>query len=442
MLTLNVNRGRPRQSERIVVTGEARHTRWSLVALGVSVSAFGAYLQFKLPPVLPEFLAQHPHSPQIAAGFMSVFALVGLAASAPLGRLLGQRALIQALLAGLVLAGIGVSLGLAAPHSASLMLLARGAEGLTFALFALIGPVIANRGAARRDLGIVTGLLAAWIPIGQLGAGLLALGGAGWQALWIVNLLLIPLLALAAWQQRAALGPNALGPDALGPDVMRTRAAPAKLAGRHPSHGNPGEIAWALQARRALAIGAAVFLLWSLQFFAFMTWLTQYLTGELGLGAQAAILAYLLPVLVVMLFNLASGYALARGLPLLPALISALLLQALVWLLAPHAAGATGIPLLILYGVGAGIAPACFFHLPHHLAHTGEGGGDRVGPGAYGVLMTGRNCGVFLGPIAMAALFGGPLGWSGAALVIAGITIAAALLALALGGMKPGDPHR
>jgi len=76
-------------------------TNWSLVALGVSVSAFGAYLQFKLPPILPAFLAQYPHSPEVAAGFMSVFALVGLLASAPLGRLLDRRALLQAVFAGL-----------------------------------------------------------------------------------------------------------------------------------------------------------------------------------------------------------------------------------------------------------------------------------------------------------------------------------------------------
>jgi MFS family permease len=387
------------------MTSEVEGTRWRVVILGVAISAFGAFLQFKLPPVLPAFLAEFPHDAEVAAGFMSVFALVGLLASAPLGRLLDRRALIQALGAGLVFAALGILLGLAVPASATAMLIARGAEGLTFAIFALIGPVIANRGAARRDLGLVTGLIAAWIPIGQLAAGLLALAGADWRALWLINLALVPVLGLAAFRLRDALGQH------------RAAASLPAAAAARPARPD-----------RALIIGGGIFLLWSLQFFAFMTWLTKYLTGELGLAARAAILAYLLPVVVVMLFNVLTGWALARGLGLLKALIAALMLQGFVWLAAPYADGLFGIALLIAYGIGAGVAPACFFHLPHHLARDGS----PVGARAYGVLMTGRNCGVFLGPIVMALLFQGALGWSGAALVIAGICIAAALLALAL----------
>jgi MFS family permease len=82
--------------------------------------------------------------------------------------------------------------------------------------------------------------------------------------------------------------------------------------------------------------------------------------------------------------------------------------------------------MLIVFGIGAGVAPACFFHLPHNLD------GMQAGPKAYGVLMTGRNSGVFLGPILMAWLFQGSLGWSGAAFVIAAICVLSALLALTL----------
>lgn len=376
-------------------------TAWPIVLLGVGISAFGAFLQFKLPPVLPAFLGEYPHSADVAAGFMSVFALVGLLASAPIGRLLEHHALIWALFAGLGIAAVGILLGLSAPQSGPLMLLARGFEGFTFAIFALIGPVIANSAAARRDLGLVTGLIAAWIPIGQLLAGLLALAGADWHALWLINLGLMVPLIWAALRQRAWLGPVKLSGSSSGSTL------PAKTD-------------------RGLVIGAGIFLLWSLQFFAFMTWLTKYLTGELHLSATLAILAYLLPVVVVMIFNIGTGWLLSRGLKLLPALVVALLLQALVWISAPWLDGLPGIGMLIVFGIGAGVAPACFFHLPHHLERV------QAGPKAYGVLMTGRNSGVFLGPILMAWLFQGSLGWSGAAFVVAGITALAALLALSL----------
>jgi len=378
------------------LTTDKEQTFWPVVFLGVGISAFGAFLQFKLPPVLPAFLGSYPHSPDVAAGFMSVFALVGLVASAPIGRLLERHALLWALLVGLGIAALGIVLGLAAPQSGLLMLVARGFEGFTFAIFALIGPVIANSAASRRDLGLVTGFIAAWIPIGQLLAGLLALAGADWRALWLINLaLMVPLLGLALLQRRW-----------LGP-IRR-----------------PAGSALASKTDLGLVIGAGIFLLWSLQFFAFMTWLTKYLTGELHLSATLAIMAYLLPVVVVMLFNIATGWLLARGLKLLPALVAALLLQALVWLSAPWLDGIPGVLMLIAFGIGAGVAPACFFHLPHHLG--------QAGPKAYGVLMTGRNSGVFLGPILMAWLFQGSLGWAGAAFVVAGITTFAALLALFL----------
>ncbi|MBI2256339.1 MAG: MFS transporter [Proteobacteria bacterium] len=373
-------------------------TCWPVACLGVGISAFGAYLQFKLPPILPAFLATYPHSATVAAWFMSIFALVGLVASAPLGRLVERHALGVALGFGLGIAGLGIVIGLVAPQSAPLMLLARGLEGLTFAIFAVIGPVIANSATARADLGLVTGLIAAWIPIGQLLAGGLALGGADWHALWLINLVLMLPIIIAAWIYRPWFG------------AVKRPAGAGMLAKTHPG----------------LLIGAGLFLLWSLQFFAFMTWLTKYLTGELHLSAAAAILAYLTPVVVVMTCNIVTGWALARGLKLLPALFIGLLSQAFVWATAPWLDGIAGIVMLIVFGIGAGIVPACFFHLPHNLD------GVSAGPKAYGVLMTGRNTGVFSGPILMAWLFQGNLGWHGAAFVVAGTTLAAALLSLSL----------
>jgi len=56
----------------------ARKTSWAGVCLGVVVSCHAAYRQFKLPPILPDLLREHPHHPAIAAGFRSVYALIGL----------------------------------------------------------------------------------------------------------------------------------------------------------------------------------------------------------------------------------------------------------------------------------------------------------------------------------------------------------------------------
>jgi hypothetical protein len=70
-----------------VGTSEFHHgTWWPGVALGVGVSCACAYQQFKLPPILPDLLREHPHDPAVAAGFMSIYALIGLMVSQLLGR--------------------------------------------------------------------------------------------------------------------------------------------------------------------------------------------------------------------------------------------------------------------------------------------------------------------------------------------------------------------
>ena len=91
---------------------ESVKTSWSRVAFGVGLSAFVAYQQFKLPPVLPGFLAEHPHDPIVAAGFMSIYALVGLLASAAIGGWLVPARWKRGVLLVLGLSAAGIALAL------------------------------------------------------------------------------------------------------------------------------------------------------------------------------------------------------------------------------------------------------------------------------------------------------------------------------------------
>jgi len=381
-------------------------TDWSRVAFGVTLGAYAAYQQFKLPPILPDFLARYPHSPLVAAGFMSVYALVGLGASAAIGRKLDQNMGIGvAALIGLTV--IGITLALAAPETAAVMLLSRGFEGLAFAIAAIAGPAIAAAAAKPRDLPIVTGLLAAWIPLGQIAAALAALALGDWHWLWLIGLAMGLPLGLWAWAllRESRNGKATAGPAPLPPD--RTQ-------------------------HRQLMFAGTIFLLWSSQYFAFMTWLTQYLSSVLALGHTATVLAYLLPVVVLLGFNLLTGWALRHGLKLIPALVIALVSQALVWFAQPWLSGVTGIIGLIVYGIGAGITPTCLFQLPHAIARS------AAGARAFGIVMTGRNIGVFMGPLLLAFLIGSDrtalhLSWTAAAQAIACMTLAAAVVAMMLG---------
>ena len=85
-----------------------------------------------------------------------------------------------------------------------------------------------------------------------------------------------------------------------------------------------------------------------------------------------------------------------------------------------------------VYGIGAGVTPTCLFQLPHAIAR------GAAGASSFGVVMTGRNIGVFTGPLLLAFLIGAEryalhLGWTEAAQIVACMTLAAAVVAVVLG---------
>jgi MFS family permease len=287
------------------------------------------------------------------------------------------------------------------------MLASRALEGLAFAIAAIAGPAIAAAAAKPRDLPLVTGLIAAWIPLGQIVAALAALAFESWRALWLIGLFMSLPLGLWAWM------------------LLRDRRDGKSAPRPAPHDPSPTQ-------RRQLLFAGAIFLLWSGQYFAFMTWLTQYLTSVLALGHVASVLAYLLPVVVLLGFNVLTGWALRHGLKLIPAMTVALVAQALVWFAQPWLSGTAGIVGLIVYGIGAGITPTCLFQLPHAIAR------GAAGANSFGIVMTGRNMGVFMGPLLLAFLIGAEryalhLSWTAAAQAIACMTLAAAIVALILG---------
>ncbi len=392
---------------------QRERTDWTGVAFGVSLACLIAFQQFKLPPELPAMLRAYGWDRTLAGGFMAVYALAGLLFSLPIGRLLQRRGLAQALYASLGLQVLGNLLTLAWPDSGLLVLLARGLEGTGFAVGAIAGPALAGRSASRRHMGLVIGLTAAWIPIGQLVATGLALVLASWQWLWVAAI--GATIAMAGW----AAG------------LHRRRAFAA--AGAPESAQEP----MTARQRRELIAAGLIFLLWSGQYFAYMTWLPQYLVEVVGLGSLGTAAGYALPVAVLLGFNLLTGIMLGAGVPLRHLLSGALLSQAAVWWLIPASQGiAAGSALLVLYGIGAGITPTCLFALPSAIM------GRQGAAGAFAVIMTGRNIGVFLGPILLAEVTKPPAGWSAAWPVFGGATAAALLVAVLLlamlGGRGPG----
>ncbi len=384
-------------------------TNWTGVLFGLSLSFLAAFQLFKLPPVLPTLLDVYGYERTLAGAFMSVYALAGLSLSVLVGRLLERLGPARPVLAALALMVAGNILVLLWPGQGLLVLGARTLEGVGFAVLAIAGPAMANREASPRDLPLIIGLTATWIPAGQLAAGLmtpasLALGA--WQILWIVALAASVLLAL--WTAILARGNRvALGPQA--------RGDPASTSSRSSGGRIPLD----------LLLAAAIFMLWSGQFFAYMTWLPQYLVEVHGLTVSLALAGYMLPVVVLMAFNVITGALLRAGVALGPLMAAALVAQASVWWLHPGIGGGWGgIAALTVYGIGAGITPTCLFALPSAIV-----GARRAAP-AFGVLMTGRNLGVLIGPILLAQAFELAGSWQVSAPIFGSLTAVAVVIAV------------
>jgi predicted MFS family arabinose efflux permease len=384
---------------------EPQATRTALVVLGLALVVYAAFCQFKLPVVLPVLLDTYSYGRVLAGGFMSIFAVFGILLSVPIGRAVAQRGALRLVMAALPIMALGSLVGVALPESGAVMLLGRGLEGAAFAILAVAGTSLATANAAPRHRALVIGLVSAWIPTGQLLAALLgplALRTSGWQGLWAASLLLAALLA--------------------GWTFFMMRHGPRGTTRKAAAVAAPA--AWSRQQWIALLLTGSVFMMWTGQYLAYMTWLPLYLVEVQGLSVEAALSGYLIPVVLVGVFNLITGLLLQRGLRPQHLLFGAVAVQAAIWWLLPvTGGGAGGLASLMVYGITSGIAPTCLFALSAHLVAT-PGETAR----AFGVTMTGRNLGVLGGPLLLAVAVEASGGWLAGSLLFGAVTSLAVLL--------------
>ncbi len=405
----------------------SQRSNWTGVAFGLTLASFAAYQQFKLPPALPVLLDTYHYDRTLAGAFMSVYAVAGLLLSMAFSRLLARRGPVAPTLCALGLSILGSLLVLWLPENGWLVLFGRGLEGIGFAFMAICGHLLASANASRRNQPLVIGLMAAWIPIGQLAAMLLAPvafagqgTGMGWQLLWVVAIL--GSCALAAW-------------------TFSLRHSPAlDLPGDgKPRAAEPGpEIEITGATRLKLVAVAGIFMLWSGQYFAYMTWLPQYLVEVYGLSISMAVLGNMVPVAVLIATTVVVGMVLRAGVPVGNLLACGLAVQAAIWWLVPVTGGGlAGALSLIAYGLAAGICPTCLFAMPGVIV----GRGRAVAP-ALGIIMTGRNLGVLIGPMLLAQAFKATGAWDLAAPIFGTVTTLAfglgIYLAISLRGARYG----
>ena len=168
-------------------------THWTAVCYGLALLIFAAYQMFKLPPVLPVLLQAYDYDRTLAGGFMSIYALVGLLVSVGIGKIMAKRGPAGLIVLGLRPHGGGQSPGPDLARDRDWLCWAPARSRVSPSLcWPSPGPVLANTQASAQHLPLVAGLVATWIPWGQIIASLaapLALSVTGWRGLWYLALL-------------------------------------------------------------------------------------------------------------------------------------------------------------------------------------------------------------------------------------------------------------
>lgn len=396
-------------------------TNWAGVSYGIVLGYVAAYFQFKVPPVLPVMLGAYHYDTFVAGGFMSIFAVAGMAVSVRVGRAIRRDGATRYLAGAFALMIAGSVLGLAAPDSGAVMLAARTIEGLGAAVLAVCMPAFVNMNASPSHLPIVIAVQATWIPVGQLTA----------------NLIAQPAVAVGLWQPVWWAGIAATGAIALWSVVLARRDRVRFTASTNPSQAAAPASAVTPAERQRLFIAAVLFFLWQAQFMAYFTWLPVYLVDVRGISADGAVLINQLPVVVLLVFAVATGFVLRAGVGTLPLLVAALALQAASWLLVPLADNvAIGTISLIAWGVAAGITPTCLWALPSVLL-----GGHRADTHAFAVVLTGRYLGILAGPLAAAGAYRLTGEWLAVAYSFGAVTVVCAAVAFHLDRLvkRPGS---
>jgi predicted MFS family arabinose efflux permease len=381
----------------------ARPILWPGIAFGLCLAVLAAYQQLKLPPVLPILLEEYGFGRLLAGGFMSIYALIGLLLSVRLGRMM-QRNVGRYLNAAFALFVLAAGIMLTWPENGGLFLLGRALEGVGFAILAIAGPSICTASAGSRGLAIAAAAIATWIPLGNLIPNALSAGFGdvlGWRGLWWFGLAATAAMALwtRTWRGHATLEGGAPA-DANAPDGKSPDPAQAER--------------W-----RAMRLSALLFTLWSIQMFAYFTWVPAYLVETYGVTMREAATLFLVPIIILTVFNLVAAPLLRRGLPVALLLGGSAVAQAAIWVVIPHSSDmVAGVLALVVYAVAAGFIPTCLFATPG----TIFGAGPSLSR-AFGVLMAGRNLGVLIGPVLTGVLVDATDDWALVARVFGAVSL-------------------
>lgn len=270
-------------------------SRWDIVVIAL-IAGFVAGMQIgKVPPAIP-LLRDELGISMITAGWIaSFFTFVGALLGAVIGVTADRLGTRHAVVLSLGACAAGSFLGGVA-DSTILLMTSRALESLGFIGTAVSAPRLILSAIRPQDRNVSLGLWSTYVPGGMAIIMLSApfiIPDFGWRGLWMTSggLALLIMLLLIFMTAPGRFQPNHMPVNPIAPlTALKLLAA------------KPGP--WLL---------ALSFMLYSVQFLAFMSWLPTFLIESLAYPVATAATIGALVVAANMIGNVAAGLLLARG---------------------------------------------------------------------------------------------------------------------------------
>ena len=384
-------------------------TRWGVVLVLILAGVVTALQIGKAAIAVPILQRELAVTLVMASWIVGTYGVLGAIGGLPAGILTSLFSARSTVIAGLVAAGAG-SLAGAFAESGAALIATRVLEGCGSLAASLAIPRLLRAVTAPKDLDSVLAVWGAHLPFGSV---VMMLAGPhamsfGWQTLWLIN------------------GAVALG-YALVVAGMRLDETPATHAAAQSVltnigavFGTPGPILL------ALAFGTYTF-----QYLALSGLLPTLLVDRMGLSIAAAGTVSAIAVAANAVGNMSAGALLRLGVPVWSILAGAFAFVGFAALgIFSDAAPVAMVAVLAAASLGlTGLIPGSIYAAAPKLAPT-----SAMLAIALGLINQVTNIGNLAGPAAM-ALTVESLGWSGAPLLFAGVTVAGVTVALLLRGV-------
>lgn len=389
--------------------GAAPPTRWDVVLMALGAGVLAGFQVGKVPPALPVPRSALGFDLVTAGWFTSIYYAIGAVFAVAVGLLSDRAGPRRLMLAGVAFLGAGSLMGGLAGDGA-LLLVARFLEGFGFVGVTVTAPKLIAAAARPRDHGLAFGIWGAYMPLGMAIAMLLApalLAAVGWRGFWLASAALVALfMAALAWRLRPRCWPAAFESRALDRRGVR-----------------------ATLVRPALWLFGLCFALYTLQWFAIMSWLPTFLIETQGRTPAGAAVWGAAVVGVNALGNFAAAWLMHRRARrwVLIAVAFAVMGGAAAGVFLAGAPGGLKIALAFAFSAVGGLLPAAA--IAGAAVHAPAAAFVAM---ASGFVVQGAALGSLLGPPVLAGAVEGLGGWAASwwlmpAVSLAGLALAATL---------------